>query len=183
MMPSGLLPLGRHPATESEIEAMFVADAVFAASTTRADIWRDFQRARATLAHTIPLLAAWIGGSFSTAKLAPDDIDVVWIVDGRAYPTLDRQSAQILSVFGQGKVLRTMTGLAVDSYVITWLPIPAPDVENNPTHGSQAAWRGYWDDFWLRKPQSAKSLPPTAADSVPRRGYLEVTYRADYLQP
>jgi hypothetical protein len=162
---------------------MFVTDPVFSASTTRTKIWSDYLRAYGSLNQVVPVLAAWIGGSFPTAKVDPDDIDVLWIVDGRQYPTLTPPQGQVVAIFSQGKALRQATGLAVDTYILPWQPIPAPDLLGNPEHVRLAVTRGYWDDFWLRQAQRSKLMPATAADSVPRRGYLEVTYRADYLQP
>lgn len=165
-----------------EIESIFVQATIFAPSTTRGPIWSDYLRAHITLDQAIPVLAAWVGGSFTTGKVDPDDIDVLWIVDGRRYPTLTPAQAQVVSVFGQGKVLHQMTGARVDTYVLPWEPIPVPDVRANAQHRHLAATHGYWDDLWLRMIQGPKAAPRTVDDTIPRRGYLEVTYR-DYLHP
>lgn len=177
---AGLLPLGRHPATLLEIEADFVKSPDFATSTTRQEIWSHYIQAFGTLDQVVPVLAAWIGGSFTTDKTDPDDIDVLWIVDGRRYPVLTPPEQAVVAIFSQGKVLRERTQARVDTYVLPWEPIPVPDLQANAHDLGLAAYRGYWDDLWLRKIQGSKLLPRTIADALPRRGYLEVTFR-DYL--
>src|SRR5690348_12510706 len=79
---TGLLPLGRHHCTSSDIERAFVADASFSASTTRRAIWDDWQQAVALLESTVTVHAAWLGGSFTSAVIDPADIDVTFIVNG-----------------------------------------------------------------------------------------------------
>jgi hypothetical protein len=157
---------------------MFVSDPSFAASATRQQVWSDYARAYATLNPVVPVLAAWIGGSFSTGKMDPDDIDVVWIVDRRRYAALAPPQRAAVAIFGQGKLLRQKTGARVDTFMLMWEPVPVPDVGANVDHASLAASRGYWDDLWLRQIQGPKTLRRTNADTPPRRGYLEVTYRA-----
>lgn len=179
---NGLLPLGRHPATTTEIDSEFVRASRFAGSSTRAQVWTDFQSAHRSLDSVLPVLAAWIGGSFTTGKLDPDDVDVLWIIDGRRYPLLTTLQQQVLELFSRGPLLRARTGARVDSYVFPWEPIPRPAPYVDPAHRRLAVTRGYWDDWWLRQPQSPRTAPPTAADTIPRRGYVEVTFR-DYLRP
>ena len=174
---SGLLPRGRFPTSETEIHNRFVVTQALQASQTRKQIWVDFLSARAAISALIPVLAAWIGGSFATAKLDPGDIDVLWLVDDRKYGLLDESSRTILSLFGSGKGLRSHTGWMIDSYLYGWIPIPNPDPVDQ---GQQQRFglRGYWDDWFLRQKQQPKHLPSTNDDTVPRRGYLEVTYSA-----
>lgn len=174
---SGLLPRGRFPTTEAEIQGRFVSDQAFQGSQTRKQIWADFLAARAALAALMPVLAAWIGGSFTTSKVDPGDIDVVWLLDHSKYATLDPLSQTIVTLFGLGKALHSHTGWMIDSYIYRWVPIP-DFVPTDPGHVEVVAGRGYWDDFFLRQKQQPKHMPSTNADTVPRRGYLEVTYSA-----
>lgn len=143
--------MGRHPATTLEIEADFVKAAGFTASTTRRQIWSDYLRAYNTLDQTVPVLAAWIGGSFTTDRMDPDDIDVLWIVDGRRYPTLTPPQQAVVALFSQGNQLRQRSGARVDTYILPWEPVPIPDLHANAQHVGLAAYRGYWDDLWLRQ--------------------------------
>jgi hypothetical protein len=60
---------------------MFVKGDAFSGSTTRQDVWSDWNDALALLRSAVTVHAVWIGGSFTTAKLDPGDIDVTYIVN------------------------------------------------------------------------------------------------------
>lgn len=173
--PSGLLPLGRYPATRREITQRFVDAPEFAASGTRREVWTHWLEATDRLRTLLPVCAAWLGGSFLTARQDPDDVDAVYLIDTREAFQLrvrDPDGARVLAVFAMGDELRKRSGLRVDTFVLEWplLPGPVP----NALFGQQyLASRGYWDDFWQRTRTGAKgTLDP--ADALPRRGYVEV---------
>jgi uncharacterized protein DUF6932 len=172
---TGMLPLGRHACSAAEVEIAFVKDIAFFGSRTRPGLWSDWNDALATLQSSVTVHAAWIAGSFTTAKPDPDDIDVTFIVNGEDYRQRGQQDQQIVSLFlGYGRVRATL-GLRVDSYVIPWeryLGSPLQQV-----HADYFWARGHWDDWWQRARQAPKANPPeppAPGDAVPRRGYLEV---------
>jgi hypothetical protein len=166
-----MLPRGRHVCTAGEVEIAFVKDIAFFGSATRPVLWKDWNAALATLQSSVIVHAAWIGGSFTTTKMDPDDIDVTFMINADDYHQRSRPDQQIVSIFrGNGRV-RADLGLRVDSYLIAWerylgstQPVPL-----------EYFWaRGHWDDWWQRARQTPKGAPPTPGDAVPRRGYLEV---------
>jgi hypothetical protein len=169
----GDLPLGRFPASEHAIRGRFVEDAHFNGSTTRNDIWDHYLLARQALVGILPIAAVWIGGSFVSGKIDPDDIDVVWLLDGANYPALTPAEQGILGAFATKGVLRANTGWRVDSFLLQWIPVVVPN-PGHPMHVSYFYARGHWDDFWQRKRVAAGAALPASAGTVPQRGYLEV---------
>lgn len=175
MIPSlvnGLLPLGRFGATLPEIEASFVAGPEWVRSTTRSSVWADWQQITSDVRSVVPVCAVWVGGSFFTDKLDPDDLDAVYIIDSRELATV--QANPVLGLLAKGSLIRSITGQRVDTYVMTWVPDPDGQGQQ-PGFNDYAGWRGYWDDLWQRKIEGAKNAQRVSADALPKRGYLEVT--------
>jgi hypothetical protein len=172
---TGMLPLGRLACTAEEVEIAFVKDIAFFGSQTRPGLWREWNDALATLQSSVTVHAAWIGGSFTTAKLDPDDIDVTFIINAEDYRQRSQQDQQIVSLFGGRGQVRSNLGLRVDSYLIAWeryLSFPP-----QPVHAEYFRARGHWDDWWQRARPAPKGSPPASpapGDAVSRRGYLEV---------
>ena len=154
----GVLPVGRHPATEAEVEARFVSASEFGESTTRQDIWHDWTMALGAAQALMQVCAVWIGGSFATSALNPDDLDAVLILDRRRIDALamDPTAQRALSAFANGGVLRSQTGWRVDTYVLPWVADPQGEglVLGVNTY---LEMRGYWDDF-RSHPSSLASL-------------------------
>lgn len=173
---NGKLPVGRFPADAGEVEQRFVNDPAFVASTTRAQVWSDWQQVATGARTLVPVCAVWLGGSFLTDKVDPDDLDVVWLIDSRQLlrTQADPSKAPGLSILGDGPRLRSITGLRVDTYVCPWVPDPG-GTGAAPGFAGYAQTRGYWDDFWQRSIAGAKTGPRVPADALPKRGYLEVT--------
>lgn len=172
---TGLLPLGRYGATLDSIKAAYVEDPRFADSETRAEIWQHFKSATAGIRSVVPVVCVWIGGSFLTEKMDPDDIDVVyWCEDKHIDRVQDPKAALLLEVFARNQV-RRRTGLRVDTRYCRWHVFPEADRAYSADHQSYILDRGYWDDFWMRKRSGEKSDPPQRLDALPRRGYFEVT--------
>lgn len=80
---TGLLPPGRHVGTAADVEAVSVNGAAFAKSTSRPAIWSGWNDALAVLQSVVTVYSVWIGGSFTTSKLDPGDVDVTYIVDAQ----------------------------------------------------------------------------------------------------
>lgn len=92
----------------------------------------------------------WVGGSFLTDKLDPDDIDLVyWCEDVLVNQINDPKDRYILEMFGTNMV-RKVTGLRVDTPYCLWHLSPEADRASSAEHQSYALYRGYWDDFWMR---------------------------------
>lgn len=177
---TGLLPLGRYQCTEREIRAEFVEHPDFSSSVTRGKIWNDWETARDTVRSLMTVHAVWIAGSFTTTKLDPGDVDVVFVVNGNEYDALPPNEQAIASLFARGSVGAVHHNLQVDSYMIPWRCFPIPNPGADPAQQAYFINRGYWDDFWLRNRSGPKGSSPVFEDAVPKRGYLEVSYD-DYL--
>ncbi|MDY7086395.1 MAG: hypothetical protein SYR96_14945 [Actinomycetota bacterium] len=173
---TGFLPVGRYPCTEAEIVAQFVDHEDFAGSLTRREIWDHWVATRSYLLDRIVAYKVWLGGSFVTAKLDPDDLDVVWTLDAEAAEALSSPQLAAVAPFISGAQGKEQHGLRIDSYAMFWRSYPLPggaDIEGD----SYFRYRGYWDDFWMRARTGPKDAQPERGDSFPRRGYLEVTFR------
>ena len=171
---TGLLPTGRHVCTEAEVESVFVRANAFSASVTRQVIWSNWVDGLALLKSAVAVRAAWVGGSFTTSKVDPDDIDVTFIVDGTDMRSREPAEQQIISLFMSGGLVKNLLKLRVDSYILPWECVPAPRPGMGPVQDQYYWARGYWDDWWQRSRVTAKGGMPTSADALPRRGYLEV---------
>jgi hypothetical protein len=181
----GQLPVGRHGCTLNDVEQAFVISEAFQGSSSRPDIWDGFQLGLRALTGAVRVYQVWIGGSFTTDKVDPGDIDVTYLIDGPDHfsrPVADRT---VIEAFIQrvqdpssGEVIRPH-GLPIDSFVVDWWPYEPLLGDGQPW--SEEHWwsylshRGHWDDWWLRRRTGAKGDPAKLEDSIPRRGFLEVT--------
>ena len=173
--PSGVLPLGRHPATAQEIQDRFVSDPSFTGSATRQEIWLHWLQAVEDLRQVVPVCAVWLAGSFFTDRLDPDDMDGLYIVPSREAfeaKAMNPEAAAVLGAFATNRV-RDLTGLRLDTFVLEWMRSPVPGVHRF-LNGTYFETRGHWDDFWQRVRHGAKGTV-FDADCLPERGYLEVT--------
>jgi hypothetical protein len=170
---TGALPVGRYPASLAEIHGQFVVGR----APERQKVWNDWQTATALLRKHVPILAAWVGGSFFTSKDAPDDIDCVYWVEyfDLVAARLNPASTAVVEVFSQQHELRKLVGLQVDTFIVAWNC--CPDITQSMPH-TRAYWgdRGFWDDFWSRMRSGPKGAPAVRTDALPRRGYLEVIF-------
>ena len=126
MLPSfdastGLLPLGRHVCAAADVEEMFVRDAAFSESVSRRQIWSDWNDALAVLQSAVTVHAVWIGGSFTTSKVDPGDIDVLYIVNADAVRSLQgTQETKIVTIFNTPGRVKSEFALNVDTYLLPW---------------------------------------------------------------
>jgi hypothetical protein len=169
---TGALPVGRYPVSLAEIHDEFVAGK----APAREKVFNDWQKATALLRQHVPLLAAWVGGSFVTSKAEPDDIDCVYWVDYMELSSarLRPASARMVEVFANHE-LRKLVGLQVDTFVIAWYCCPDTS-QAMPHTWDYWSMRGHWDDFWSRMRSGPKGAPVVRDDALPRRGYLEVIF-------
>lgn len=177
----GHLPPGRHPCTLEQLHDRFVAHDDFAASRTRSDRWVGLLRYLATwedvhdLTGTCLLERVWIGGSFPSAELDPEDVDISPIINGAALRSIEGKpgSGRAQKLFESRKDVRRRYG--VEPFAIlreSFTTIMMKDLTSSEFE--YLATRGLFDDFWLRRRASATKGPMTSGDSAPRRGYLEV---------
>lgn len=186
----GQLPLGRHVCTLDDVHGAFVANEAFAGSQTRGPLWTHLEAGVQLLTSSVTVYQLWLGGSFTTGKLDPGDVDVTFLIDGRDHYTRSDQERRVIEAF-IARVpdpttggARPLHGLALDSYVVDWWPFePALEEDDQPwgapVYENYVANRGYWDDWWLRRRSGEKGDPSVLEDALPRRGFLEVTIR-DY---
>ena len=170
---TGWLPLGRHHCSQAEIET------AFATSSTRTAIWRDWQSGLQLLQTAVTVHAAWVGGSFTTAKPDPEDLDVTFLINGEDMRHRSAGDLKIITIFATAGQAKARLGLNLDSYVVPWECVPQPRPRMSIVHDGYFWARGHWDDWWQRNRLSSKTSPPTPADTLPRRGYLEVAL-SDY---
>jgi hypothetical protein len=171
---TGLLPIGRYAGELHEIRAAFVDDPAFTQSTSRLEIWEHFESATEELRKILSVAYVWIGGSFTTDKLDPDDIDVVyWAEDTKLEAVIDPKDQAVLNLFVMNQ-LRAQTGLRLDTRVCHWHVQPKAALQNTLEHLRYVQLRGFWDDFWLRKLSGPKGALPVRPDALPKRGYFEV---------
>jgi hypothetical protein len=178
---TGSLPLGRYVCTAAEIEEMFVTGEVFFDSISRPQIWSDWNEALAVLQSAVTVHAVWIGGSFTTAKVDPGDIDVTYVVSASQIRGLGQEELKVVGIFNTKDAVKQQLGLNVDTFLLPWECVTSPVDPGSDGLQDLYYWiRGHWDDWWQRERQGPKEAPPEPADAVLRRGYLEVPV-SDYL--
>lgn len=159
-----VLPPGRYKTSFSEVQDIFVPND----NDRRIGIWHDFLLATEFLQKALGgMHSVWIGGSFTTSKSDPSDIDVTYVVKYETYLQAkeNEYGKAALSILGsrgpQPEVFEH-----VDAYLIT---MPPTDGLNEPAWYMQD--RGYWDQFWSKTRYDDRSNCP-----YPQRGYLEVIF-------
>jgi hypothetical protein len=176
---TGFLPLGRHQMTLRELEQTFVDDPGFACSRTRGDVWADFLLSLDLLQSAALVHAVWVGGSFTSCKVDPSDIDACFFINRSDLAKRSDDEKKIVAMFsdrdddGTGRA-RPAHGLKVDSFTIQWRPYPPAFWDESSPYGKYAQARGYWDDWWCRYLTNGKGGAIDQDDDCPRRGYVEV---------
>lgn len=176
------LPLGRYACTLDELKHCYVDDHRFVGSATRPDVFDDLLAAREILDDISEDLVevVWVGGSFVTGVLDPDDIDCTFVLNGPAFKALpsNRKRRDVLDLNKKGW-LRDKTGLRVESFILIREPIANP-FSKGGVHADAINYvsvRGAWDDWWMRvRSNPDKASVPVVEDAEPKRGYLEVSW-------
>lgn len=180
--PGGHLPTGRHSCSLEEVRDIFVDAPIFQGSTTRSGHFRQLVRylsaweAAETAAGGVVLLReVWLAGSFASATLDPDDVDVSPIIDGEVLDSLRGQPGvgRIRRLFEQRD--RIVREFGVEPFRIIWRPmVSLDDTRVTPLQRDYLLTRGRYDDLWQRVRTGPSKGPLTLADCEQRRGYLEV---------
>ena len=76
LTPFGVLPVGRHECTFLEVEAAYTLN------DHRSRLWADLQRFMRWTANQPQPASIYLDGSFTSDKVLPGDIDVVFDLDG-----------------------------------------------------------------------------------------------------
>ena len=164
----GDLPRGRFCASLNDVETRFVGDAAYDNSTTRSQVWSDFNDLVDLVRRLrVRVPAAFVGGSFITSKIDPSDVDVALFFD-QSKITNPGTFANLAQIVDDPK---GALGLQVDAFLIPWHP---DGTELGGNHPAYATERSRWDDFWQRKVAKADRNPPQRWHAMPVRGYVEV---------
>lgn len=181
---TGHLPVGRYSCTPEEAQNRLVHDPTFSNSTTRAELWSQFERyiaqffaleERYAASLDVPLLdRVWLGGSFVSAKLDPNNVDATLVINREAKDALRGKPGAGLFTRSRASVEREFN---VSPLFLNYEPVVhvfrLDELEES--HRSYLATRGAWDDWWQRLRGDDVLDPGLSANTcAPRRGYVEV---------
>lgn len=175
------MPLGRFGCSLDELAVAFVDASPFASSQTRAGIFDELLSVIELFESFSPSLieSIWIGGSFVTSKIDPNDIDCLFILSSEAYNGLSKTKQQKVARLGHKNHVREKFNFRVEPFVMVRAVIASPwELGGGITReaASYTEIRGAWDDWWLRaRTTEDPNDDPLAESAHPRRGYLEVT--------
>lgn len=184
---TGYLPPGRYRVTPEEAYELLVRNERFRESETRARLWEGFEgyvagfyslEERYSDLLSGPLLHyAWLGGSYVSTKIDPDNIDLtVFIDDAGARALRGRPGAAWLTkAFSRASMMRKF---GLSPIRVRYRPIPSvfQSEKLSPEDREYLRERGAWDDWWQRCRQPGiEKLGPTVETAATARGYLEVT--------
>lgn len=170
----GHLPLGRYRCDLGELEQTFVTDAQFQASAVREEIFGDLVQVvelfKAFGADLIELI--WIGGSFTSDKQNPGDIDCLFMLDEVVFNGLSNSQRTKLLKLKRKNYVREKFGLKVEPFILVREEFENPWEKDWVAEKAvyYLAARGAWDDWWQRIRGASGGTSGT-----PVRGYLEVT--------
>ncbi|CAM3429377.1 DUF6932 family protein [Tsukamurella hominis] len=180
--PDGHLPLGRYPCSLDELESEFVSAPRYTSSVRRRVVFDGLLKyldawERATERFGTDILTAfWVGGSFASAELDPEDIDISPLIDGAELRRIDGKpgTKRVKELIGKRAKVRDdyhVEPFSVVRHPFTTVKARALTVDEHTYVES----RGIFDDFWQRcRSTGAAKGPMLEVDAVPRRGYLEV---------
>jgi len=185
---NGFLPLGRYSVSFDEAESLLVGAPEFRDSATRNPLWDglhdyldQFFALEDTYADDLDGLVLvhrlWLGGSYVSAKLDPQNIDATLLIDTRAERAVRGKpgSRWLTTAFKSRDRIRERYGLS--PMRVGYRPVGhvfRPEVMA-PEERTYFMERGVWDDWWqrCRLPDHA-DRSPSEQSAVPARGYLEV---------
>jgi len=133
---SGYLPPGCYPAILREYKHRFVTE--FPESDTRDIIYSDFMGYAGFLYSYKIIIEKWMGGSFTSAKLNPKDIDMVVLYDGLKYDGHPEQNDfdELFLKYDRYQVLFHHT---------IYIPVyPETDERYNLTSAEMHAWKDFF---------------------------------------
>jgi hypothetical protein len=152
----GLLqPDVRHRVSPEQFKQQFVES--FPNSSTRSTVYGEYLRFTNEFNEVVtPNVSHWIGGSFTTEKLNPRDIDVVILLNELVY----KKAEEV--IVKRFKKQSGEYGL-VDSY---YLPVPVEGRNTNTLYQSDFVYWVHQFGFTRRDRKGRKQ----------KRGYIEIVY-------
>lgn len=96
----GALPPGIHTASVEQVHDRFVT--AFEDSAARRDIFEWWVEHRRALEELVEVPAQWLCGSFVTDKHAPNDLDVITILDGPSFDDLPKHRRLLVAMLVRG---------------------------------------------------------------------------------
>ncbi|MFD8955727.1 DUF6932 family protein [Streptomyces caelestis] len=167
------LPPGRYAMEPADVEYSFVTRENFADSSTRAELWAEWNQ-HLTLLQTVTgnkISRAWISGSFVTAKTDPKDVDSTYFIESTDYDALDLEERGILESLIDMKWCHKRK-MRIDPYLIPsvsgmqFWQLEREDLFS-PTARECFQSIGLYDEMWGRLKAEENGL-------TVRRGYVEV---------
>jgi hypothetical protein len=185
----GHLPPGRYRVDIETAGAALVGAERFEGSKTRDKLWTGFeeyafsfvlleQRYSHLLDGASLIHSVWLGGSFVSSKLDPENVDATVLVDEAAEKAVRGQpgSTWLTDAFKSRRSILQKFG--VSALRIGYRPVASVFDVRTMSAEEQTYFRdrGRWDDWWQRcRLPDIPEEPPSEASAVPVRGYLEVT--------
>ncbi|MER5338845.1 hypothetical protein ABT030_00590 [Streptomyces mirabilis] len=184
----GHLYPGRYSVGLDGAKDFLVSAPVFGESATRPGLWEGLERYLVRFwslderyAEPLGDLSLvdrlWLGGSFASSKLNPDNIDVTVFVDHEAEKVVrSHEGARWLTEAFQREAIKKEFGLS--PIRVRYVRVPSPFRTKELTQDDRLYYgdRGAWDDWWQRRRASDHIKDgPTVETAAARRGYLEVT--------
>lgn len=156
--PTGLLPPGIHQASLGDVEDTLVLP--FTTSTRRRPIFDWWKIHREAVRALVTMRCQWLGGSFTTSKVEPGDLDLCAFIDGPEFDALPEHTRATIGYLLQGHGVKDFWGC--DAFKIVEYP------EGHPARPLSLAAIAYWEHLW------GHTRPDAAGVSHPR-GILEVS--------
>ena len=128
-----LLPVGFHNRSAAEVREMCVSD--FPLSRTREPIMIGLETLFGELTRQAIATQVWVDGSFLTAKVNPEDVDIVLCTKAGVY---DNGTDAQRNVLNNVASMDLKQNLHCDSYVFYEYP------EDHPLHAVGEFTRAYW---------------------------------------
>ncbi|MGW3691935.1 DUF6932 family protein [Streptomyces sp. NPDC005125] len=184
----GFLPPGRYRLDPDGAERLLVSDERFRASATREQLWAGLEtylsrffdleeKHRNEIGVHQLIHAIWLGGSYVSSKINPQNIDLTVLIDERAASAMKglEGSRWLSSAFNRKARLAE---LGVSPLRVGYRPVISVFRAEllDPEDQAYLRERGAWDDWWQRcRPDGVDKSEPTLETVAPQRGYLEVT--------
>lgn len=184
----GFLEPGRYRLDPEQAEQQLVYNPIFASSETRQTLWQGLEtylsrffdledRHREVIGDRSLIHALWLGGSYVSTKLNPQNVDLTVLIDEGAVAALRglEGTRWLASAFNRKARLAEH---GVSPLRVGYRPIVSVfrSERLDPAEQAYLRERGAWDDWWQRcRPDGVDKSEPTLHSAAPRRGYVEVT--------
>ncbi|WP_030152750.1 DUF6932 family protein [Streptomyces sp. NRRL S-244] len=185
---NGHLQPGRYQVDLDRAREFLVEHHRFSESLTRAPLWEGLERYlirfwaledqhSTRLAGSTLIDRLWLGGSYVSHRVNPDNIDLTVIIDHEAEQRVRNQlGARWLTDAFQRESIKTEFGLSPIPMRYVRVASPFKKRELDQKDRQYYSDRGAWDDWWQRRRASDHIKDgPTVETAVASRGYLEVT--------